>query len=251
MFPSAEFIAAQHGQPRPNDDVIRGCRVIIIDFSYSREDLEAMNAICSSLMVLDHHSSAEKILKDLPYCHFDMNESGASMALSWFKVAPFTLDLPPNAEALVSYVRDHDLWLFELNESRAVRLYFRTKSFDFGVWSDLCEEGPAAWIEKGKPILAYQQQLVESHVSHARTLSLAGRSVLAVPCTSSSLISDVAGELAKQSESGVGATWFETPEGIRVYSLRSAQNGEARSIAERFGGGGHPDAAGFSVPVIC
>jgi hypothetical protein len=155
-----------------------------------------------------------------------------------------------DVQHFVSYVNDHDLYLFELPDSRAVRLYFRSFDFDFEVWDGLCVEGFGGWVAKGVPILSYHDRLVEQHVRHARDVVLNGVSVKLVPCTCSSLFSDIGHALALVSPSFVGGVFFDTGDGSRVFSLRGVGEGDALAIAKRFGGGGHKHACAFSVPFV-
>ena len=247
VYPAAEFVAAQHGDDPPDDELLTGARVIIADFSFPRETLERINSLAGGLFLLDHHQSAQEQLSGLPYCMFDPSRCGAALVLGQYPCA--TDVLPTSAARFVSYVEDHDLWRFELPESKAVRLYFRTIPFEFSAWDALCEEDEEAWIAKGRPIQKYQHQLVNSHIDHAREIRLAGQQVLGVPCTAGTLISDIGHELAQRSKSQIGCCWFETESGERVYSLRSVGDGNALEIAKHYGGGGHRHACGFTVPV--
>ena len=54
--------------------------VFIVDFSYPRTILEEMEESAESLVVIDHHKTAEEDLRGLDYCHFDMTHSGAYLA---------------------------------------------------------------------------------------------------------------------------------------------------------------------------
>lgn len=59
------------------------------------------------------------------------------------------------------------------------------------------------------------------------------------------LVSDAAHKMA-QGEPFAGCYW-DTPKG-RVFGLRSSDNGmDVSEIAKRYGGGGHRNAAGFTV----
>src|SRR6478736_8978193 len=75
-FPDAKFIGANYGDEPPD---VRGKEVIVVDFSYPRDVLERMHEQAKSLLVLDHHKSAEKALEGLYYAKFDMSRSGAMM----------------------------------------------------------------------------------------------------------------------------------------------------------------------------
>ena len=68
-----EFLPAHYNDPVPD---VTGKNVIIVDFSYSREVLLKMEKQADTIVVLDHHVTAQKELEGLSFCHFDMNKSG-------------------------------------------------------------------------------------------------------------------------------------------------------------------------------
>ena len=77
QFPKAEFVPANYGDDPPD---VRGKSVFVVDFSYPRETLLRMNEESSSLVVLDHHRTAQKDLEGLDFCTFDMTKSGGRLA---------------------------------------------------------------------------------------------------------------------------------------------------------------------------
>ena len=94
-FPEVRFLPVKHGEPHPKD--LRGERVVIVDFSYARPVLEEIAKEATSLLVLDHHITAEQALAGLPFAYFDQNRSGA--VLAWARalgefgsgLSPFTV----------------------------------------------------------------------------------------------------------------------------------------------------------------
>lgn len=69
-----------------------------------------------------------------------------------------------------------------------------------------------------------------------------------VPVVNGSLFmsSEVAGELAEGHP--FAAMYAETEKGV-IWSLRSRNDGvDVSEVAKRYGGGGHKNAAGFTVP---
>ena len=103
---SVKFHPGVHGQPPPD---VTGEHVVIVDFSYPKDVLFEMCKTAASILILDHHLTAQKDLADFPppcgtweahveeaasYRHgctldrigvqFDMNRSGAMMAWNYF-----------------------------------------------------------------------------------------------------------------------------------------------------------------------
>jgi nanoRNase/pAp phosphatase (c-di-AMP/oligoRNAs hydrolase) len=56
--------------------------------------------------------------------------------------------------------------------------------------------------------------------------------------------------LALHPEAPFVAAYFENEKGQRVWSLRSRAGFDCSEVAKRLGGGGHPQAAGFTIDAI-
>jgi nanoRNase/pAp phosphatase (c-di-AMP/oligoRNAs hydrolase) len=248
-FPDAEFLAAQHGEPPPD---VRGRDVTIVDFSYPHDVMKQMVADTGGeFVVLDHHKTAEKELAGLEgHYVFDQSKSGARLAWEFL----FDNDLLPASFVrsfsracspwLVDYTEDRDLWRWQLDSSREISAALRSYPFTFDAWAELHSRLYFSLIPEGRAILRAERQVVDRHVRNAAEVELAGHKVLCVNATT--LISEVAGELAKDRPFGV--CWFERADGFRVYSLRSEPGGvDVSEIAKSFGGGGHKHAAGFQL----
>src|SRR5262245_28032311 len=70
----ATYHPARPGDPLPS---LAGKDVLIADVSWPRAEMLRVAAEARSLVVLDHHKTAEAELSDLPFAHFDMGRSGA------------------------------------------------------------------------------------------------------------------------------------------------------------------------------
>jgi oligoribonuclease NrnB/cAMP/cGMP phosphodiesterase (DHH superfamily) len=259
-FESFDYLPASYGDIPPD---VTGKRVFVVDFSYTREQLIAMNEQAESLVVLDHHKSARERLEGLDYCHFDMDRSGASMAWDFF------FGGKEDRPWIVNYVQDRDLWRFELPHSREVNAYLQIQEQTFENWdslNDLISVFRAA--EFGSIALKTQKNYVETTASQdAHMVRFAGH---IVPCINASYWcgSELLELLAKTPVAPKpGMTWCEALEregvvqppfaigwhviasGGYVYQLRSRkQSGQAfdvSALAEMHGGGGHREAAGF------
>lgn len=237
VHPEAEYVPVQYGQQPPD---VTGRDVLILDFSYPREQLLQMKAAAKSLEVLDHHKTAQEALAGLDFCVFDMTKSGGRLTWEWFyphQSSPW----------LVDYTEDRDLWTWKLPDSREVNAALRTLPLDFAEWDKLHYDPGARHRlrAEGTAIRRAEKVLVDQHVRHAQEITLAGHKVLCVNATM--LTSEIAGALAKERPFGV--CWFEDAEIHRVYSLRSDEGGvDVAEIAKTYGGGGHKHAAGFRVP---
>jgi len=241
---SATYIPAQYGEPPPD---VAGDDVLVLDFSYSRDVLLAMKASAKSLRVLDHHKTAEANLAGLNFCVFDMDRSGAGIAWDELKTGA----RPP----LVDYVEDRDLWRFALPESKAINAFVGSFDFDFATWCDLSDtlfdnlRRPSV-LMCGAAILRKEHRYVQSMCREARFVEFVGHTV---PVVNAPYVntSELVGALAEypQGEGVVpfAAGWFQRRDGKYQYSLRSRGDFDVAKLAETFGGGGHKNAAGFTV----
>lgn len=234
-YSGTEYIPARYGEAPP---AVGGKEVLIVDFSYPRLVLLEMEREATSIRVLDHHKTAAENLAGLEFAEFDMSRSGAGMAWD-------ALHHPPRPP-LIDYVQDRDLWLWELPESKAVSAYIALHDRTFETWcvmnSSLLQQF-CSCVEMGKTALRVTEQYVEQQAPKASTVKLAG---YCVPCINTTFAtSELVGGLAEHAPFAVG--WFQRQDGKFVYSLRSRGDFDVTTIAKQFGGGGHKNAAGFTV----
>lgn len=246
-FPHAEFHPAEHGHPPVPAE---GADVFLLDFCYKRPDLEALAKNNRSVAVIDHHATATPEFTGLSELnenfrvHFDLNFSGGRLAWAYL-VSRGLLPRPFDERPwLVDYTMDRDLWTWELPQSREVNSAIRSYPMDFGVWDNLAARDPQSLVPEGAAILRMEEGVVRAHVARAWEVRLAGHTVR---CVNASLYeSEVAGELARDRPFGV--CYHDRADGFRVFSLRARGSGiDVSAIAKRYGGGGHPNAAGFQV----
>jgi oligoribonuclease NrnB/cAMP/cGMP phosphodiesterase (DHH superfamily) len=231
-FPHARFVPVKHGFPQP--DRLDNQHVVMVDFSYHRDDILALADCTASLQILDHHITAESALADLPYAYFDMDRSGAVLAWEWAHAEPVPW--------LLQYIQDKDLWHWQLPHSREISAALASYPFDFAIWEQF--QFDTLKIE-GTGILRSENNLVDKLVQDSLMVSLAGHTVPAVH--SPVLASQIGERLAAHHAFGV--IWHQK-DGRRYFSLRSKAGGISVSeIAAQYGGGGHTHAAGFSVAI--
>ena len=231
-----DFIAAAHYDPAPD---VSNKHVLIVDFSYSRDTILQIKQQALSLLVIDHHISAQQDLADLDFCIFDLAHCGA--VLTWQHLFPKQA-LP----LLFKYIEDKDLWCWQLPDSKEISAALELIDMDFMLWMPLLEtHNLLQLIDTGAVILRYQRQLVEKMTQqhHIQYIDIAGIRVPAV--NSNVLVSDVGHLLC---EGQPFAAVYHDSNARRVFSLRSDQQGiDVAQVAAHYGGGGHFHAAGFSL----
>jgi len=236
-----EFHAGFYQQDPPD---VSGRDVIMVDFSYKRDVLLDMASKAESILIIDHHKTAQEDLVDLPDnvdTVFDMEHSGAVLAWNYFFSGP-----PP---FLLRHIEDRDLWLFNLPATREIQSAVFSYPYDFEVWDTLFDTfdsfGVSSLIAEGAAIeRKHQKDVKELSEVTTREMIIGGHKVFIanLPYT---LVSDAAHELAKDRP--FAGCYWDTPKG-RVFGLRSSETGlDVSEIAKQYGGGGHKHASGFTV----
>lgn len=232
-----QFKAVQYGNEIPD---VSGLNVLIVDFSFPRSTLLEMKERANNLVVIDHHKTAQAELAGLDFCVFDLDKSGA--VLTWKYLFPNE----PMPE-LFAYLQDRDLWQWKLPQSKEVSAALRSHEQSFETWDGFMgSDGINALKVQGIAILRYQSQQIKIVLSGPiDKIEIGGYLVPCVNCTH--LISELGNELAQGNP--FAALYFDTGDGKRVFSLRSTNEGiDVSEIAKMYGGGGHRNAAGFTVP---
>ncbi|HEU4344762.1 MAG TPA: DHHA1 domain-containing protein [Candidatus Binatia bacterium] len=233
-----DFHAGVYQDEPPN---VEGRDVLLVDFSYKRPVLERVRDMAASVLVLDHHKTAEADLRDLKGVQtvFDMNRSGARITWDYF----FPDTEPPK---LLLHVEDRDLWRFALPWTREIQANIFSYPYDFAVWDRLMTENVESLAKEGYAIeRKHFKDINELVAVVTRRMNIGGYNVpiANLPYT---LTSD-AGHLLAKGEPFAGCYW-DTPAG-RVFSLRSQDDGlDVGEIAKQYGGGGHKHASGFRLP---
>lgn len=237
-YPNAEFFEGFYGQDPP-DCASRD--VIMIDFSYRPDVLRTIADQAKSLLVLDHHVTAETALKDFKApnteIHFDMNRSGAGMAWDHYY---------PGRERpwIIDYVEDRDLWRHALPNGPAVNAYISTLRYEFEAWYKASRMDLEEVARLGEVVEDKIRIYVIECAKNARRCDFEGYNVPVVNAPQVD-ISELVGFLAAGEDLAVG--WWQRGDGMFCYSLRSRGGADVSEIAKKYGGGGHKAAAGFQL----
>lgn len=237
--------------------------VIMADFSYPRDVMERIAATARSLVVLDHHKTAEAALdgfaEDMHRTNapvdvvFDMERSGAGIAWDYF----FPGEPRP---WLVDYVEDRDLWRHRLPDSTLVNAYIGILAFDFPTWTLASQCTIEDFATAGRNVRAKVQQYVNEASKNLRwvTVLTGTQGGCRVPVVNapqvdiSELLDAILTQSARENmppcDFAVG--WWQRFDGLFQFSLRSRGDFDVSEIAKAFGGGGHRNAAGFQLATL-
>lgn len=237
---NAEFFPAIFGGELPD---VTDKVVYMLDFSAPREVIVDMHAKAKSMLILDHHKTAEAELKGLAFAKFDMNRSGAGMAWDHF----FPED--PSRPWLVDYVEDRDLWRFRMPNSRTINAWISTAQQDFESWDKMCSDGPKKALAHGQAVEQFIDRYIREmrqQVSRSRFGDYDDIPIVNAPYIN---ISELVGSMAEDVPTLFAVGWFQRGDGQFQYSLRSRGEFDVSALAQKWGGGGHAQAAGFTSPI--
>jgi len=241
-YPNIELIPMSYSDPI-DEFFFRAKDVIFVDFSLKRHVMITIANQSRSLLILDHHQTAKKELEGLQFVRFDMNESGASLAWKFFfPNQPIPL--------LVQYIRDRDLWEFELEDSETINSYIQSYPMEIEYYEMLHTKleynlGIAEARSCGESILRYKNTMVRAMCNSHHMKDVGGHTVPVV--NASILFSEVGNELCKQFPGAPFAAYYfdRLLDNVRQWGLRSIGDFDVSVVAKQLGGGGHKNAAGF------
>lgn len=245
MSSDVEYFPVNYSDPPPD---VKDKEVYILDFSFKRDILEALKKEAKSLVVLDHHKTAQEALADLDYATFDMNKSGAGLAWDYF----FPNSPRPN---LVNYVEDRDLWRFALPDSKKVNAFIQSWDINLETW--IFNVGPSfiyrsleEIVKEGESLLRLEDKYIKQICANAKLQEIhcPDRRIYTGPYVQTSiLMSEVCSFLIEEFKTDFSFYSFDRKDGKTQYGLRSRGDFDVSVIAKSFGGGGHKNAAGFEV----
>lgn len=242
------YIPMQYGDALPefnsSDDLI------LVDFSFKRPVVEEVAKQVNSMLIIDHHKTAQEDLAE-PIegveIVFDMGKSGAVLAWEYFHPDTMT-------PSLLSYIQDRDLWKFD---------YDVTNEVAAGL---MLRPGWRGWPLIGTDSMEFIDSLIQDGRAINEFVRMQGEKIIK---SSPPIVWDITGDtvpvynlpgfmvsdtlhdaLEYYQLAKYAVSYFDMPnESKRVYSLRSRSGSsvDVSKIAVAHGGGGHKHAAGFSV----
>jgi oligoribonuclease NrnB/cAMP/cGMP phosphodiesterase (DHH superfamily) len=238
--------------------ITAGQHLIIVDFCYPRSWLEYWQNLGVTIELLDHHEAKFGMLKGFVGAVLDKDQCGATLSWRhWFE----DLDLPP----LLHHVRRRDIGLDGYykglaRDSEAVNESFgkwRHEHPDNGyklkfaaaIFQLLLDKNSPSLIEKwrveGLPRLVERDRLIEVALDRVRLIEFDAHQVPYLKVTENEArhYSMIGARLALLHPACDFAL-IDTPDGSR--HLRST-GFNVQPIAKKYGGDGHPQAAGFKL----
>ncbi len=241
--------------PRGHEDALptaplAGAWVAFVDIAPPNAALRELTETAGELLVLDHHVSSRERYEEEPelaaaaernrhHIHFDLGHCGSVLAWQHFHPG---VEVPE----LLAYVEDQDLWQWELPKSREVNAAIGSYPRTFASWDALASMPAGQLAAEGTSIVRAQLIEIEQALQNAHPVWLGGQRVEAVNAVQ--LRSQIGHELAARATFGVPCGLVYRIAGSRVdCSIYSIGDFDVAQIASSLGGGGHRNAAGFSV----
>ena len=229
-------------------------------------DSLAYSVLDSNEVLVDSSPGVDQVKEayrntDKMYVRLHADKSGAMLAWEYFH--PYK-EVP----ILIQHIDDRDRWQFKLDGSREIHAALTSlKPWTFEQWDRILAEtsyrandgtGIDALYRDGAVLLRAHKQQVKSALKQARPCAIMwfdgevdGHPAVSVFSGLAAnapfdLASTLGHELSKKSGT-FGLVWSMAGDGQIHCSLRSNGDYDVSTIAKAFGGGGHRNAAGFSV----
>ncbi len=247
----AEYVARGHDDPLEPASY-EDAWVVFADIAPPVERAKALSESVGHLVVLDHHVSAQSRFDNEPglveelasaghQIHFDLGYSGA--VLTWQHFHPED-PLPP----LLAYVQDQDLWNWSLPDTREINAAVGSYPRNFENWNQLASRPLEELAAEGRSLVRAQHIEVRRSLHGAHRIRLGDIELEAVNARQNRSL--IGHELADRRRFGHPCGVVYRLTGSRVdISVYSIGEFDAGGIAASFGGGGHRNAAGFSMPL--
>lgn len=248
------FHPAKHEDPPPD---VKGKHVIMVDFCYSREDLDNIAEQAKSILILDHHKTAieETYGFEIDYPNtevvLDMNHSGAVLAWQYFSaLSNWMTEISSPTPQILLDIEDRDLWKFKRASAKGICAVLQSHPYQFPIWTQLINDPNYEKIwEQGENILRWQRIAIDQIAATCkRVITFDSQYTVPMANTPHVFASEVGNILCRGYPFAV--TYYDSST-HRHFSLRSEikKGLDVSEIAKKFGGGGHIHAAGFSIPL--
>jgi oligoribonuclease NrnB/cAMP/cGMP phosphodiesterase (DHH superfamily) len=237
------------GMYQKSPPLVSGKNVLICDFSYKNKTLKDMINESNKLIILDHHKSAEKDLRDIDQKHkiFDVKHSGAYITWAYFFGEK---DIP----SMIKYIQDNDIFKREFNATKAFTSFIFNVPKTFDSYEKFLDEDyiNKTVIPVGEGMSKQNESYINEGVKKAAIhfLFIDSKLYFVASVNTSVMKSEIGNQLFNVYENINFSICYSKNSytGETYLSLRSIDKAtDVEEIASKFGGGGHRNAAGLSV----
>jgi oligoribonuclease NrnB/cAMP/cGMP phosphodiesterase (DHH superfamily) len=246
--PDLRIVPMYYSTPATVPEYTPGETIYILDFSYSGHLLVEHFKDAGKVVVIDHHHDVIVEILDYFAEHelpanveliFDTARSGAGLTWDYFNAGK----TPPK---WVMHAQDYDLYQFKDPGTRAFMQSFGLIEQTIEGVAEFIKQDYLSILSNGQVLIRKQQAMVAHHLKSDMTIiEWEGYTI---PCLNvPRYITSAVGE-ALSGDYPFAMMYFDRGDGVRHFSLRSKKGGvDVSALAKRYGGKGHPSAAGFDV----
>ncbi len=269
----ALYIPYQYGDLLPPET--QNKHLILVDLSLPVDAVQYLSECkdVRSVLIIDHHQTAAPLLEvmepvktyadylwkllahhnepsgknPLMIC-FDLERSGAVLSYAFFNDQSDIVD--KEIPYPIQLIEDYDLWKFEHMHTRAVNAWLRNMQPDFSHVDQLMAHSPGVHetiVAAGQAILDYDQNIIQSVVKSYVEKGRLDEHTFALVNGPHHLRNEIAEAILEQDNAVDFVIVYNRRRDKTIYSLRSKEY-DVSKLAECFGGGGHANAAAFSIP---
>ncbi len=241
---------------------VKNKHVIFVDFSYKLPDMLTLLPHAKSILVLDHHKSAEALIGLTQNPKFrmilDMTRSGAQIAFDYvsyqlqdgFIKRPWFIDV----------IADRDLWKWQIPDSKELTLAMHKLGCyeNLDTFKQILNKPREYFLDIGTILMKAELELIKRHCKSAllchccSVKSLTKTWTVMLTDAPHYLVSDVANTLLEEHKNidFVASYRYHLPRDEWWISLRAhkTSNIDLSEVAKHFtSGGGHAKAAGIAL----
>lgn len=262
--PEAELVALRRG-PIKDLEIFRGRTVVFVDCQPMAEDLPGLLEVAQAVFVYDHHPETRALIdryrgSSVDSLHISFDRARCAALIAFDDLIATGPGKPSGLKLIDLYDRGEVFQPGRADEEHLQRAYhFYVGLDELGLKPEelrvelLESREVEAHVERGRLVARVQDRIVSSMIENPRQEAIAGTWVPSIPCPAPMLINIAATRLlAAEPEAPFVALWrdrYSQSQGcwVRSYSLRSAEGRgvDLGEVARKYGGGGHPMAAGF------
>ncbi len=239
---TAAYIPVFHNEPAPEG--LKNKEIYLLDFCFDDKTMKELVATNKRVTAIDHHATREAIVKQTQQYSYALDHSGCVLAWNYFHPKKST-------PKLLEYVEDMDLWAFRVPRAKEIGAFLDSQKREFNNWTKIVKqienaETRVTIIKKGELLLEFEDTLMERMIAtDATPVEFEGYRIFAI---NSPIFRSKMGNMLATDHPPMSIVWNDKGD-KRIVSLRSIPRFDVEAIAKKYGGGGHKNAAGFTISI--
>ncbi len=219
---------------------LKNKEIYLVDLCFDKNTMKRLLNENKKVVVIDHHIGRKDEIKISTDYLFNVDNSAA--VLSWKYFYP-SKKIP----RLLRAIEDMDIWKFKIPHTRELVASLNTYNLDFVKWNKIANDFENTkkrkkYINEGRAIVKYQDNLIKKIVGYGEKAIFEGHQVFVV---NSPILESELGNYVSKNKKTIGLIWSRRNKLFKG-SLRNSGEINLSDLAEKYGGGGHKSAAGFT-----